>query len=460
VRGFRDDVLNKFDRICLLGARFTIASLGLLCLLTVLKKPLNFDAGFYLSVARRMADGLSPYADLSISYTPLAMYLYEVVFLLTRSDWSISLCFLLQMLALLWSALLFRKLLLRLELEPNLVLLLTAQYGLLAFYLTGDRILLEPILLPFLMLSLLAAQSEAWILAGCAVAVAFGAKQYGLAGLAPVLVVGLACPSKEPVSRVFLRVLAGFLLVLTLATLVLVFCEGESLSLMLGKLFNVGYARQSAAWTEKPLLAVMILYAAYSVAAVWNRNEETRYWLVVSLVGLAGFAVSLLVRQYRHYFLLLLPYFTLLLSLAWSELASHRRAPLALLPMIGLFSFTLAACLHRTGSLVGSQGRRYQLEIGRQVQAVIGPRRPGVVFGPQPLVFTCNLDPQIDGKGYNFLDNIPENKLMDHAVKQQVIIVYKPAAWPLTPDEDHLRASGFVVRLETEKIKVWEKTKA
>lgn len=288
-------------------------------LLAVFCSAENPDIYYYMGCVRLLLQGKVPFVDFHTGYTPLSFYIAALPasFLGTgmTAALAIETCVSFCNAALLYC-------LLRKHIEDKTLCRFSVVFYLISlFYLDGMCYMLEPYIMFWGFLSLLAIQRESLWATGVAGACSFLAlwtKQYGL-GFFVLNVVFLLCHSRDALTlaKHLLVLVAGFscmgVLMVGLLTM-----QGATLSSMmafsgasyekvglLGLLGGFGFL----------LLAAPFLPIAFILLTRHPQSLRQDGFLFVCLCGLFGFLLATFVRPYLHYVQMPLPFAIMLTAI-------------------------------------------------------------------------------------------------------------------------------------------------
>jgi len=293
--------------------------------LAVLYAPIYIDSGYYLSIVERINDGLIPYTDFTLGYTPFVFYF---LFLL-KYIFSIGICyefyliihFVIQALCALlvyqiglwiikrkdfsfYAAILF--LLTSHWNEGNYVLLETPSliWGLLAVYLTlkcSQKIII-------------------FIFIGVCVALAFLSKQYGIVFLGLIIFLLIFNEAKW---KQILFLLIGFLLPVIFCGIIWKSPFFETLSGNYG--FKITFLSHISKLFEAtkhfflqifPVLLVGLIFIPFILR---NADKIKVRNYIVLLLGIMGFLLQFYFWYSPHYFLYIIPFASILTFLILSD---------------------------------------------------------------------------------------------------------------------------------------------
>lgn len=315
--------------------------------LAALHAGINCDTGYYLGVVELLHEGLVPYKDFALGYTPLAMYLLLIPRFFT-SSYSIIMLF--HSLILFTDAVLLAVCVYK---EVRSVLLswtIGLVFLVLSYYLEGIYLYLEPYSIFFgecamlVMLSLKekGASKRRFVLllvSGALSSLAFLSKQYGIVFAAYIGIMALL--SSETWKRKVLDCIVlfcGFCVPVVLVVFLFAINDG-SISELYAQLSGNGYGDRSLGMYKTGVFRVLRLFPWLFFVPVLVLEKDKRKRTVVLSCVAGTFLVSLQFYFFvwSHYYLFLLPFVLLLFGLIWQSVKSSDDCGLLYLLLYGMF---------------------------------------------------------------------------------------------------------------------------
>lgn len=289
-------------------------------LTAVLYAPINADASYYLAVPRLVLDGCVPFRDFALSYTPLSFYMMCLPGFLFGDSFGVSMVFL--YVVQIVNILLVKKLCDSYTGSSLMSWTYAMLFGLASLCLDGQSYVLEPFVLLFGLSALLVLETNkesriAGIFAGFLCFCSFMCKQYGLGFIClSVVWVALSAGKKGIFVRNEVRLLAGFVIGMLLSLLLAVLNRIPLENVL--TLAGSDYARHGirglvSGWMKLVFVLPALVLAA--IVAVSNIKDTLKDKLLIcSVLGMVGYSIPLLVRSYRHYLMLIVPFGVILIA--------------------------------------------------------------------------------------------------------------------------------------------------
>lgn len=150
-----------------------------------------------------------------------------------------------------------------------------------------------------------------------------------------------------------------------------------------------------------------------------HRKDGTTLLLLTTFAAIPGF-----VRQHPHYFLLILPFSSMLLGLLVSRINVMRR-PCSCFLWMGLLSSLLPSYV-LASNFWHFRPRGEQLAFAEKINEMIPSNSPVMVIGDQSLVYICNFAPPSPlGVGYNFLTVMNVGQIAESMKSAKYLIQYE-----------------------------------
>lgn len=435
-------------------ASFSVAYALCLLWLCATGLPVNDDAGFYLRVAEKISQGVPPYSELQLGYTPVAVFLFSLLFRLSQEKETLVLAaFSLQAVAMIAVAVVFDRFLGTTRLSRSWRVLFASQLVVAMVWLEGGYIVLEPLTVLFMLLAVWFGFRERsnWFLAGLFGGLAFLTKQYGLSCFLPLAYLWLGLP-KELRPRSAVHAVLGVALSAVLVCLPLMLLGDYVLGPWALTPRHGRYLVSDKTPIEFALNRDFVVVVLLAVVAFWvvrkgvssqDRSSQLTWVLALALVG-SG--VSLLIRQFPHYYILPLPFFGVLLAMLVDSERSRtvRRGAVLLGFLYASYRafFFVPVCL--------SPVRDEQILRGQEIVRTLGDRRCAMIFDFRELIFLAGLEPPRGLAGYSFAENFSRDTLLELLPHQDAVIVRRGVDPPLP-----LESSRFERRLQDASIELW-----
>jgi len=437
--------------VAVLGAYFLTAVTKSL----VLYAEINQDAGNYLSVVERMKEGLLLYRDIATGYPPGAFYITKWLssnipypdygFYLALTWGGIILCGLIAGL-IVWREVSNAWLS---ALVAVLVPILSLQYE-------GYYFFLEPFVAVFAVsgfaLAIHGRNPVHFFLSGCAVACAFLCKQYMLGILPSVCLLGWMVDRSRRYQMV-VAALAGA----AVTAFAIVGCVLLISRISLTEFVQSIFPRYASYVTPQPFafwVNIIFVVPIVALAVLLLCDQKVRYNRVFigTMVAIMGFTPQLLFRQYKHYFLLMIPFMVILWALECTLIFKppygtivKRRGIRACAGVcsVALVAYSFNFSLSFTRVFNSNKPRASQIATGTRINELV-PRgsRVSLLFNPA-FYFLCQFLPAQDHLGYVFLDNLSGPQIAEHIVKGEYVILSPSDGLYFTPPERLLAQSGI-----------------
>ncbi|EMR04261.1 ArnT family glycosyltransferase [Cesiribacter andamanensis] len=378
----------------------------------------NEDAGYYLSVARDLYEGEMLFRDVATHYTPLAYALLAPSFLVDKYGAQLVVFYLI----LLLSAYLIYKFLQLVAGSGKASYFGSFFYLFAAFALGGYQSLLEPLVNVWAISGLylifhMRKRFSIWFLVGAGVctALSFLSKQFGLMIIIPVAL-AILLPGenyqKSVKQRVKMLIVYGLAAFLPIAAGLLVVRSMEvDLVIILTQWSGGGYGDHSLFQYLKAELWFLLKTAPFLLLMIVGKTAFRTHTssILVLLLALLAFSLPLYFKTYPHYFLLQLPYISMLaglLLLVGIESRTKRGLPklvyllMFILPL-GYYTYrAVATTLHIYG-----QDRSAQLKVATKVKSAVGSSNT-LVLDHYYLYYLANLEPPLKSEmGYSYLNS-------------------------------------------------------
>ena len=364
------------------------------------------DAGFFLRTAEDISKGFTLYKEMWCQYTPLALYTYAAVQLPFSKVQDVTLFFLTNISLILLNGLLLYRLLGQVTDRREVKFLGVALYCVNVFACGGFRITLEPFVTVFALIALVIVTKKELSLYQCALvgllaACSFLSKQYGLAVLPPLLFcLYLRSRDGRDFCRKALAFFAAYACAIGFFLYYFLIIRGTEFTWLVTCLsgkgaYCAGYPPERGYFFQMMVYFFsMHLYLILLPLAFWKWPKLRQNFLYVALLFILCLGVSLLIRQYGHYYILLLPFLTLL-SMAMLDRALYSKGPISL-AIILLTLISVAPTIIFSVKLVDlatrEKARDQQLKRARVISRAIPQGTKTVLFGDPGHHLLCNFD--------------------------------------------------------------------
>lgn len=297
---------------------------------SILFSPISLDGSYYLSIVERIREGLIPYRDFTLEYTPVLFYItafFKNIFSIGINysfDLGIHFCFQLM------SAYLLFKIALLLLLSKVHSYYVSVFYLLISFWITQYEFILE---IPSLMWGFWAIymtikhkeKTLVYIIVGCIASLSFLTKQYGLGFL--FLIIYLIIFNSNRWKQLMFLVIGYSIPIILFSCFVpeitnVFFGNGygnqvnnESNGLL------IDTAKRMGAASSYFLYRVPILLFAIVLFPVIDQNERKNAGLL--LFGIGGFMFQFMFANFNHYDLYIIPFASLYIFMILSSIKKN-----------------------------------------------------------------------------------------------------------------------------------------
>ena len=307
--------------------------LVLLCtvpaLLSVLYAPIAADSGYYLSVVERISEGLMPYDDFALGYTPL--YFFLLVFLKKIFSIGISYEFFLSIhyIFLYICALMIYRIIGKITENKNNAFYASILFILMSHWLEGNAVLLEIPSVMFGLWGLCIIVSKyfsvsKFVLAGLLFSLSFLVKQYGLGFFILGLIWLLLLNSNY---KLYVFMIIGFVLPIVICISVF---GGNFVSILNGSGYGNTISLEITSITIyerfkyllvriSPALLVSLLFFVLFI-----RKRLIVRQITVFLIGVIGFLFQFAFGTFTHYYLYIIPFVVIIIFTVYSNITRFR----------------------------------------------------------------------------------------------------------------------------------------
>ncbi len=329
VTGFKNSVLE--NKIVIAIWFFGLAILAIIpSVFAVLHAPIDPDSSYYLSVVERMNEGLVPYVDFPLQYTPVVFYLmlfFKQVFSIgINYEFFLTIHFILQF----FCALLVYKISLLLINRKDYSFYAALLFILASHWNGGNAFLMETPSLFFGLLAIYLAFKPSiklivYIFIGILVSMSFLSKQYGL-GFLGLLIYMLFYNDKKWKQLSYL--LLGFILPILIC--VLIWGNG------LYSLISGGYGVQRtflegfysilgrALYFFIRIYPVLIVGVLYLPSILKNAEKHEIKSITMLIFGIFGFMLQFYFAPFSHYYLYIIPFASILSFVMLTRISKYK----------------------------------------------------------------------------------------------------------------------------------------
>ena len=364
------------------------------------------DASYYLGVSKSMMEGMIPYKDFQVGYTPLSFYLMCIPLYLTNGSYSACLICL-------YGFHLLNAFLVFLICRKHFFSRFNSYYCallslLLCYYFGGEVYILEPFVLFFGLFSLYFAMSEKIcdiIIAGFLCFCSFWSKQYGLGFFFLCLAYLL---NGQNVLKKQLFLILGFAVgaIFWGVVLKLQGVSFESLISLNGSTYERKGGLAGIVYVWRTLFSIIpLLFVSLLLCILkWKSCIKDRL-IKVSICALAGFMLQWYIRTYWHYLIYMMPFCVFILFKVSNYIKSRRLKTIYYILFCISFVRPTIALIQSDVLIVKEKPRLEQEEFAKEVLKII-PKKTKDVFGEQNCSFINGYYPPLfDTYGFSFAES-------------------------------------------------------
>jgi hypothetical protein len=409
------EALLKKRTLCALNAGSFL--LSLFCIYFIITcSPVNVDSAFYLCTSRLIAEGLVPFRDIQMFYTPVAFYILSVPYSVMGNPGYETMLFLMILIKA-GGALIIYKIAVLLWEYKQLALFISLNFFLSTLLYDGQSILLESFVVFFQLLSIYFVFKSDFnkrylFLSGAALAFAVLSKQYGLFIFPALLVYVLF--GKNSIRNKILQMcllLAGFCMVI-IVFMFYYYMKGVTPEQLITSLSGRNYGLKSFSslidGTVNMLYrnGLMIIFIPLMVIANKVLLKDNRFLLII--LALAGSFSPLYFQYFGHYFLHILPFLYLLsiyiLNVFYKRPNSFSRySILIFLSVVYCFALTLGKSIKENIITINNQKKNWQYATAKTISEVVRTKKNVLSHDSPVWPYLCGWEP-INAKrgGYEF----------------------------------------------------------
>jgi 4-amino-4-deoxy-L-arabinose transferase-like glycosyltransferase len=378
--------------------------------------PVNVDSAFYLCTSKLIAEGLVPFRDIQMFYTPIALYILSVPYSIMGNPGYESML-LLMILIKAAGALIIYKIVVLLWEYKQLALFISLNFFLSTLLYDGQSILLESFVVFFQLLSIYfifksGLNKSYFFISGVALAFAFLSKQYGVFILPALLVYVLI--GKNNVRDKILQtclLLAGFGVVIIIF-IFYYYMEGVTPQQLLASLAGRNYGLKSFSSLIDGTLnmlyrnGLMIIFIPLMVIVNKGLLKDNRFLLIV--LALAGSFSPLYFQYFGHYFLHILPFLYLLSAYILTVFYKHpdsfsRYSKMIFLSVVYCFVLTLGKSIKENIITINDKKKSWQYATAKEISEVVTTKKNVLSHDSTVWPYLCDWEPINPRKGgYEF----------------------------------------------------------
>jgi 4-amino-4-deoxy-L-arabinose transferase-like glycosyltransferase len=401
---------------------------------------INPDAGTYLATARDIANGKQAYFEVPLAYTPLSIYFFSLIFLISPNPTYFQFLLLVFGFQIATSWLIYLTVR-RLQLSRATALLFAIWSFVQTIAYEGAYIVLEPFVTFFItssyfLLSKKNLSQTGLFATGALVSCAFLSKQYGALGFFPILILSGQFPAIGRL-RAVSSFVGGFLIHLSLLCLALCGFNLQNLQNLVSQISGQNYLTSSAISQGTSLLEMSQLIAPITLASLglFNRirlpgSEDERLFAWNLILLTLFFFSPLLVRTYPHYFILTVPSIFMLAAFgAESLLQSQKSSTLFLCKSLIFVGVTFSALIAERTQL-SPETRAPQILAAKNLSRQLPADSSVLGFLNPAFFFLTNLKPiSFDTFGYGFIENLSNDQILMFLRQTQWVLIDPDDPW-------------------------------
>ena len=294
-------------------------------ILSVFHSYCNADAGYYIGVSELINKGYVPYRDFQLGYTPLFFYIMQIPIWLMGNHYSYSIFLSFLYVITFASAVLIGFTIRKIDGSKTMAATSALIYLAFFYYLEGCYCILEGTVVFFGIISinllLKKTKKTRILLSGFFAALAFLTKQYGLvfAASAGTLLIFSKTEKKQKIINCLILFI-GFLFPIAL-TLVLFVLSGLSPKALIMSLSGNGYGSQTINYLFNGVIRALKLFPFLLLTPLlFYKKNNNRALTIACLIGLILSLLQFYFNDFSHYYIILLPFVTILSVLLWKRI--------------------------------------------------------------------------------------------------------------------------------------------
>lgn len=367
---------------------------------------INADASYYIGVSRLISEGMTPFSDFRLHYSPLSFYIMSVPFYIFGTSYTcaISVLYLIHFV----NSFLIYKILRNQQITKEWAWLGSLLFLLSCVLFQGSCYVLEPFVVCFGLLAFTFLKKESvynLLCAGFFCSCSFLCKQYGIGYLFLLMFFVVRIHSRIEYIKKGGYVLLGFAIGLCLFT-VFMKIQGIDILLMLDNLSGSDYHKDGIRGLFRSLFFLFVRFPHLPISLVlalvyYKFCLNNHFWLV-SLIGLIGFLLACYVRSYHHYILLASPFMVFLITSTYSQIAKTYYKKVYALLIKASTIITVCFVVILCHDELSKNDRNNQIAVSRQLENYI-PRNQNGVFVSFSMLYVTLLNsytpPLIDKYG-------------------------------------------------------------
>lgn len=357
-----------------LGAMWIYANYGMI----------QADATYYIGISNAILNGMVPYKDFVLEYTPLSFYFMCIPTYLFNNSYTIDILFLYLFHVL--NAILVFFICIRHN-KTKFISCFTALFSLtLCYYLGGEVYILEPFVL-FLGLTAIYCitynKTLNYFVAGILCFCSFWTKQYGVGFIFLCVVYWImAFNGKYRNTKLIIYLILGFIAGLLLAILCM-YLQNIDIITAFKMISGSNYERKGSflgvmsVW--RTLLSIVPFFIFSIILFVMNiKKSISNKMLVVSICGILGFSLQWYIRTYWHYLILLVPFYVIFILESIENIKSKKWKFIFLICFVLSIFRPLCALLSNRISIYNNKPRQEQEAYAKKIRGIISDNKNNV----------------------------------------------------------------------------------
>lgn len=428
----------KFNHSSVLSVILIIIVAGVLIeyIYALFYATIDSDAGYCLSLARDITNNKILYKDVVLHYTPLIIYLFSLIKILSASFYNYTLILLFQFIVIVFDSILVYKIS---SFFTNKKLL--RYYGVVAtlllfFRYDGIFLELEPFVVFFSLISIylvLKAKDKKlyFILAGITCGLSFFSKQFGIIIFIPlsIFILIFAGDLKKSIGKLFYLAIGG---VIPLSLFLLYYNVIYDIKIL--RLFDILTGEGVERFSENHYFHTMRNFIFYNglflifipVYVAFSKAKNLKYPVLFILLFLT-FSVIFLLGTWDHFKQLLIPYVVLMglfifdKSKEFPALSNFFK-----LLIFSCFLFIVVSNIKYFTNNYRTWERQKQYQIAYELLSYIPEHSKVLCLNKQAYIYLCNyqsVDPKFSG--YPFIRDWDESRVHALLKKTKNLIYYK-----------------------------------
>ncbi|MBR5378406.1 MAG: hypothetical protein IK135_04735 [Bacteroidales bacterium] len=386
-------------------------------MLAAFRSPVNADAGYYLGTVELIHDGLVPYRDFKLDYTPLFFYILQIPrwFMGTYPNYTVYMLFL--YVVVLLDAVLLAAIVKKISKSIKWAWFSAIAFLILYYYLDGAYFVLEACSVCFglaSMLMLMGEKQSVWriMLSGAFAALAFWAKQYGVmfVGVVGVLLLFSEVEWKKRMLNCLYATI-GFCVVMALFV-ALFMISGLGIEELVNALSGSGYGKQASVTYFEGIekAAKLFPYLLFVPYLFFGKKDKELGLIIACLASILLASLQFYFNVFPHYYVYLLPFVLVLNVLMWKQLNRMKVSRTMLLLYFGLMFASIAIPLQsvykNSKALAKNNLRAGQVQTAKELRQIVDSyslESAMCYWGTLPYYALCPLHPSaIENYSFSF----------------------------------------------------------